>query len=103
MLTRDEILDRVRDKPWVSPFDRIVGVYSASENLVQIYECHARNACSGAAAWAVYHYKRSSALVVDARREGARDIFTLKPGKCDLNLKPSYSSAGIEAVELVGD
>jgi methanogenesis imperfect marker protein 11 len=103
MLTRDEILNRVKDKPWVSPFERIVGVYSASENLVQIYEYHARNACSGAAAWAVYHYKRTSALVVEARREGARDIFTLKPGKCDLNLKPSYSSAGIEAVELVED
>jgi methanogenesis imperfect marker protein 11 len=103
MLTRDEILNRVKDKPWVSPFERIVGVYSASENLVQIYEYHARNACSGAAAWAVYHYKRTSALVVDARREGARDIFTLKPGKCDLNLKPSYSSAGIEDVELVED
>jgi len=103
MLTRDDILSRVKDKPWVSPFVKIVGVYSPSEKLIQIYENHARNACSGAAAWAVYHYKRSSPLVVDAHRDGVRDIFTLKLGKCELNLKPSYSSAGIEAVELVED
>lgn len=103
MLTRDDILNRVKDKPWVSPFEKIVGIYDPSEKLVQIYEHHARNACSGAAAWAVHHYKRSSPLVVEARSEGARDIFTLKLGKCDLDLKPSYSSAGIEAVELVED
>jgi methanogenesis imperfect marker protein 11 len=103
MLSRDEILDRVKEKPWVSPFEKIVGVYSAREKLVQVYEYQARSACYGAAAWAVYHYKRTSPLVLEARRDGARDIFTLKPGKCELNLKPSYSSAGIEAVELVND
>ncbi|WP_455393181.1 methanogenesis marker protein 11 [[Eubacterium] cellulosolvens] len=103
MLQRDEILENIRQKPWVSPFEKIIGVYSETENLVQIYEYHARNVCYGAAAWAVFHYKRSSTLVMDARRDGVRDIFTLKPGECELNLKPSYASAGIEAVKISED
>ena len=103
MLTRKEVLERVSDKPWVSPFDKIISMFSPEENLVQVYEYHARNACFGAAAWAVYHYKQTSPLVLAARRDGARDIFTLKVGESKLNLKPSFSSAGIESVKLVED
>jgi methanogenesis imperfect marker protein 11 len=100
MLTRDEIIKRTKDKPWVSPFEKIIGLYSPDDKLVQIYEYHARNSCYGAAAWAVYHYKKTSPLIKAAYRDGARDIFTLKLGRNKLNLKPSFSSAGIEAVEL---
>jgi len=103
VLNRDEILKRVEDKPWVSPFEKIIGVYNAAEELVQLYEYHARNSCYGAAAWAVYHYKRTSSLVIDARRDGVRDIFTLKVGMSNLNLKPSISCAGIEAVDIIED
>jgi methanogenesis imperfect marker protein 11 len=131
MLTHDEILAKTKNKPWVSPFEKIVGLVEENELIskdnktneknmtntantantantvtttntqVQIYEYHARNSCYGAAAWAVYHYKHTSPLVLSARRDGARDIFTLKVGKSKLNLKPSYSSAGIEHVKLV--
>jgi methanogenesis imperfect marker protein 11 len=100
MLSRDEVMERIKDKPWVSPFEKIVGIYSSKENLVQLYEYHARNSCYGAAAWAVYHYKQTSPLIINAKRDGARDIFTLKTGTSKLNLKPSFSSAGIEAVEV---
>ena len=103
MLTREEILERIRDKPWVTPFEKIVAVHSGHEKLVQVYEYHARNACYGAAAWAVYHYHQTSPLVLAARRDGARDIFILKIGKSKLNLKPSFSSAGIEAVKVIDD
>jgi methanogenesis imperfect marker protein 11 len=103
MLTYDEIQQKAADKPWVSPFEKIIGVHSPKEDLVQIYEYHARNTCYGAAAWAVYHYKRTSPLIVNARRDGIRDIFTLKLGKSELNLRPSFSSAGIEAVSLKKD
>ncbi len=103
MLSHDDILKRTSDKPWVSPFEKIIGVSSPDENLIQVYEYHARNACYGAAAWAVYHYKQTSELVVAANRDGVRDIFTLKLGKCKLNLRPSYSSAGIEAVDVIDD
>jgi methanogenesis imperfect marker protein 11 len=100
ILTREEIQARIKDKPWVSPFEKIVAIYDATEDLVQVYETHARNACYGAAAWAMHHYKRTSPLVLDAKRDGVRDIILLKPGSCELTLKPSYSSAGIEAVKV---
>ncbi len=103
MLTREQILKKIQDKPWISPFEKIIAIYSAKENLVQVYEYHARATCYGAAAWAVYHYKRTSDLVMEARRDGIRDIFTLKPGESKLDLKPSVSSAGIEAVKVVED
>jgi methanogenesis imperfect marker protein 11 len=103
LFNRTEILKLSKDKPWVSPFEKIVAVHDKALNIVQIYEYHARNACYGAAAWAVYHYNRTSSLVVNARRDGARDIFTLKLGKTKLELKPSLSSAGIEAVKVQED
>jgi methanogenesis imperfect marker protein 11 len=103
MLSRKEILEKVKEKPWVSPFEKIIGVFDESENLVQVYEYHARNVCYGAAAWAVYHYKQTSPLMLAARRDGARDIFTLRVGTSSLNLRPSFSSAGIEAVKLIDD
>jgi methanogenesis imperfect marker protein 11 len=103
LLNRSEILKLSKDKPWVSPFEKIVAVHDKALNIVQIYEYHARNACYGAAAWAVYHYNRTSSLVVNARRDGARDIFTLKLGKTKLDLKPSLYSAGIEAVKVQED
>ena len=101
MLNQKDILKRTKDKPWVSPFEKIIGVFSPKEELVQIYEYHARNMCYGAAAWAVHHYKKTSPLIIDARRDGARDIFTLKTGSNELDLKPSFSSAGIEAAKVV--
>jgi methanogenesis imperfect marker protein 11 len=103
MMTRDEILNEVKDKPWVSPFEKIIGLYSRHENIVQLYEYHARSTSYGAAAWAVHHYKRTSPLVVNAQRDGIRDIFTLNIGSGELKLQPSFSSAGIEAVKLDDD
>jgi len=100
MLNRNEILNKIKDKPWVSPFEKIIGVYSPNNELVQIYEYHARGTCFGAAAWAVYHYARTSPLILDARRDGVRDIFTVMLGKGKLDLRPSFSSAGIEEVKI---
>ena len=100
MLSKDEIIERTKDKSWVSPFQKIIGIYDNNTKQVQVYEYHARNSCYGAAAWAVYHYKQTSPLMLSARRDGARDIFTLRVGKAKLDLKPSYSSAGIEEVKI---
>ncbi len=103
MLTRKEVFEQIKDKPWVSPFEKIICVTDSKNKLVQIYEYHARNTCYGAAAWAVFHYKQTSALIISAFRDGARDIFTLKPGKSKLRLKPSYSPAGIEEIKVNDD
>ena len=101
MLTPKQIKKKVMDKSWVSPFDRIVGVHDGKNNLVQIYEDHARGLCRGAAGWSAYHYKNTSKIVIDSWRDGARDVFLLKIGKDKVNLIPSFSSAGIEEVKIV--
>jgi len=103
MLTRAQIRNKVRNKPWVTPFDKIIAVCDEKNKLIQIYEDHAHSKCYGAAAWSAYHYKRTSRLVVDAWRDGPRDIFMLKIGKGKLKLVPSFSSGGIEQAEISGN
>jgi len=86
---------------WVSPLSEIICVVDRKAGLVQLYEEHSRGTCRGAAAWNAYHYKRTSDLVLDAYRDGARDVMLLRLGEGVLKLVPSYSSAGIEKVGLV--
>lgn len=100
MLTREEIIERIGKKPWASPYKRIVAVADEENGLIQIYEDHARGTCFGGAAWEVYHYKRTSELVVEAKRDGARNVFTIKTGKGELRLIPSFAGAGIEEAEI---
>ena len=87
--------------PSVSPISEIVCVQDRNAGLVQIYEEHSRGTCRGAAAWNVHHYKRTSDLVLDAYRDGARDVLLLRLGCASLRLVPSFSSAGIEQVRTV--
>lgn len=103
MLSPTQIRKKVQGKSWVTPFDKIVAICDEKNKLIQIYEDHARGKCYGAAAWSAYHYKKTSSLVIDAWRDGPRDVFLLKIGKGKLDLIPSYSSGGIERAELKGD
>lgn len=100
MLTRAQIRKKVQNKAWVTPFEKIIAVCDEKNRLIQIYEDHAHGKCYGAAAWSAYHYKKTSTLVIDAWRDGPRDIFMLKIGKGKLNLIPSFSSGGIEQTRL---
>lgn len=68
--------------------------------FVELHEFHARDRCYGGASWEVFHYPRVSDLVINARREGARNIFVLRPGKTELKLIPGIAGAGIEEVKL---
>lgn len=86
---------------WVSPLMEIVCIIDKKAGLVQVYEEHARGTCRGAASWNAYHYKRTSDLVLDAYRDGPRDVLLLRFGEGKLELIPSYSSAGIEKVALI--
>lgn len=85
----------------ISPISEIICVIDEPAGLVQIYEEHARGTCRGAAAWTAHHYGRTSNIVLGSYRDGPRDVFTLKTGKGDLDLKPSFSPAGIESVSKI--
>jgi len=100
MLNREEIAKKIGGKTWVSPYERIVAVADERNGKVQMYEDHARGTCYGGAAWEVHHYKHTSAIVEDAVRDGARNVFTMRIGEGELKLVPSFAGAGIEKVEV---
>jgi methanogenesis imperfect marker protein 11 len=88
---------------WVTPFELIVGVVDEKNSIAQVYEYHARGTCRGASAWVAYHYPRTSSIVTRAETDGSRNIFTVKLGKGELDLKPSVSPAGIESAIAADD
>jgi methanogenesis imperfect marker protein 11 len=67
---------------------------------VEIVEYHP---CIGGSEWVVYQYKRSSNLVKMSKRDGNKHTFLVNTGKSDMNLKASFSAAGIEEVTVEGD
>jgi len=97
-LSKEELRRQYGNLPWVSPYSRVVAMTDGE--FVELHEFHARERCYGGASWEVLHYPRVSDLVIGARREGARNIFILKPGKTELKLIPGIAGAGIEEVKL---
>ncbi|RLI75073.1 hypothetical protein DRO97_04205 [Archaeoglobales archaeon] len=96
--TREELFGKYKEIKWISPYSKIVAMYS--DGLVEIHEFHSRSRCIGGAAWEVYHYPRVSNLIVNARREGARNVFVVRIGKTKLKLIPGIAGAGIEEVSV---
>ena len=97
-IDKSELLKRYGGVPWISPYERVIAMTDGE--LIELHEFHARGKCYGGAAWEVYHYKRVSPLILSARREGARNIFVIKPGRADLNLIPGVAGAGIEEASI---
>jgi len=87
----------------ISPLSEIICVVDKHAGLVQLYEEHSRRTCRGAAAWTAHHYKNTSSLVLDSKRDGPRDILLIQIGKGELDLTPSFSPAGIEEVSMLAD
>lgn len=96
ILTPDDLKDKFKD-PWVAPYKKVITM--VDKDQVELVEYHP---CVAGSEWMVYQYKRTSDLVIDSKRDGDKHIFRLKVGKADMELKPSYSAAGIEEV-VVGD
>lgn len=103
MLKREELKRRYGKRPWVSPYSKLIGMVDLSQGLVELHEFHARGTCIGGACWEICHYPRTSDLVVGARREGARNLFTVKIGRSKLRPIPGLAAAGIEAVSIDDD
>lgn len=101
ILDRKSVLERYGNVGWISPYERIVAMTDGE--LIEVHEFHARNRCIGGAAWEIYHYPRVSDLVINARREGARNIFIIKQGKTELKLIPGIAGAGVEEAQVLDD
>ena len=97
ILTPDDLKERFKD-PWVAPYKKVLTM--VDDDMVEIVEYHP---CIGGSEWMVYQYERSSDLVKSAERDGNKHTYLVEVGKTDLNLKASFSAAGIEEVSVEGD
>ncbi len=97
ILTPENLKDKFKD-PWIAPYKKVITM--VDDDRVELVEYHP---CVAGSEWMVYQYKRTSDLVTESKRDGDRHIFQLKVGKADMELKPSYSAAGIEEVVVDDD
>ncbi|MDD3984818.1 MAG: DUF1743 domain-containing protein [Methanobacterium sp.] len=97
ILTPEDLKTKFKD-PWIAPYKKVITM--VDNDQVELVEYHP---CVRGSEWMVYQYKRTSDLVLDSKRDGDRHIYKLKIGKANMNLKPSYSAAGIEEVSVEGD
>jgi methanogenesis imperfect marker protein 11 len=97
ILTPEDLKDKFKD-PWIAPYKKVLTM--VDDDRVELVEYHP---CVGGSEWMVYQYKRSSNLVLSSKRDGDKHTYLLQVGKSDMNLKPSFSAAGIEEVSVEGD
>lgn len=97
ILTPQDLKEKFKD-PWIIPYRKVLTLVDG--NLVEIIEKHP---CIKGSEWMVYQYKRTSELVLDAKRDGDTHKYLVKVGKAKLELKPSFSAAGIEEVSVEDD
>jgi len=103
MLTREEVLEKYGDVPFLSPYERIFALVDEERKNIELHEFHARGKCNGGAAWEVYHFPRTSRLITMAYREGARNVCIVNVGQEKLDLIPGISGAGLESAAIKGD
>jgi len=103
MLTREDVMEKYGDVPFLSPYEKIFALIDDERKTIELHEYHARGKCNGGAAWEVYHFPRTSRLVTTAFREGARNVCIVNTGYEKLDLIPGISGAGLESAKINGD
>jgi len=81
--------------PWIIPYQDILAI--AGPDCVELLEV---TNCYGGAAWARYHYTRTSPLIISSRSVGSTTRYLLTVGTSSLDLQASVSAGGIESVTL---
>lgn len=81
--------------PWIAPYEKVITM--ADNDLVEIVEYHP---CISGSHWLVNQYKNTSKLILNAYRDGNKQVFLTKVGKEPLKLKASVNAAGIEEVAI---
>jgi len=99
----EEIAEKYGGLPWLTPYQSIYALTDEEGRLVELHEFHARGKAGGGAAWEVYHFPRTSSLILEARREGPRNVIVCRAGVCELDLIPGLAGAGLERVNILED
>lgn len=85
--------------PYTIPYKGIYAVCDKNNEYAEIIE---HTNCYGGAAWSKFHYSHSP-LILKTRSIGNMIRYLVKTGTSTLELKPSRSAAGIEAVVVNDD
>lgn len=96
--TRKELKKKFCNVNWVFAYEELIAAYDKKYKMVMLIEDYMQGVY--AEAWRVYHFPRTSPLVVFAKREGTKSIFYLREGFVKLNLIPSFSPIGISKVQV---
>lgn len=94
-ILKPEDLKKKFDDPWIAPYEKVITMTDG--DLVEIVEYHP---CISGSHWLVNQYKNTSKLILNAYRDGNKQVFLTKVGKEPLNLKASVNAAGIEEVSI---
>lgn len=98
IFTRIELEKKFCNLNWVFAYEELIAAYDEKYKMVMLIEDYMQGVY--AEAWRVYHFPRTSPLVVFAKREGTKSIFYLKEGFIKLKLVPSFSPIGISKVQV---
>lgn len=96
--TTSELKNKFKDINWIFAYNEILAAYDENSKLVILIEDYMDGIY--AEAWRTYHFPRTSPLVLNAKREGTKSIFTLRPGKANLKLIPAFAPIGIKGVKV---
>lgn len=99
ILTPSELKEKY-DDTWITPYHEIITITDDDEQVVELIEYHP---CPVGSDWMITQYKRTSPLIIDAKRDGNKHTYTLKTGSVEMDLKPSFKAAGIQQVEVDED
>ena len=99
ILTPEELKEKYTDA-WITPYHEILTLTDEDEEEIELIEYHP---CPIGSDWMIEQYKRTSPLILDAKRDGNKHTYYVKKGKTELDLKPSFQAAGIEEAIIEDD
>ncbi len=99
ILTPSQLKEKY-DDAWITPYHEIITITDDEEEEIELIEYHP---CPIGSDWMITQYKRTSPLIIDAKRDGNKHTYNVKKGKIDLELKPSFQAAGISEAIIDGD
>ena len=96
--TTKDLKEKFGKVNWVFSYNELIAAYDEKNEVVMLIEDYMEGVY--AEAWRVFHFPRTSPLVIYAKREGTKSIFYLKEGNTKLKLLPSFAPIGIKMVKV---
>ena len=76
ILTPEELKEKYTDA-WITPYHEILTLTDEDEEEIELIEYHP---CPIGSDWMIEQYKRTSPLILDAKRDGNKHTYYVKKG-----------------------